>query len=98
MTDLFDPIGTAKFREFHADNPWVYRELVQLARQALERGRKRYGICALFELVRWHRMIKTTGDDFKLNNNHKPHYARLIMANEIDLRGFFETRELRKGE
>ena len=30
---------------------------------------------------------------FKLNNNFTAHYARLLMAQEPDLEGFFETRE-----
>ena len=36
------------------------------------------------------------GKDFKLNNNYVSRYARLIMAQEADLEGVFETRE-RKG-
>jgi hypothetical protein len=35
--------------------------------------------------------ISTTGD-FKLNNNYRAHYARLIMHQEPDLDGIFELR------
>ena len=48
---------------------------------------------SLFEVIRWHRALTTKGDDFKLNNNHAPFYARLIMSKEADLEEFFNIRE-----
>lgn len=32
------------------------------------------------------------GDEYKLNNDYRAFYARLLMANEPELAGFFETR------
>jgi hypothetical protein len=81
------------FWVFHEQNPRVYDELVALARQVKSRGRGHYGIGALFEVVRFHRAIQTTDKKFKLNNNHRALYARLIMEQESDLASFFETRE-----
>jgi len=82
-----------RFDDFHSQNPQVYEELVKLANQLKERGRSKYGIKSLFEIIRWHRAITTDGDDFKLNNNHAPFYARLIMTKEEGLEDFFVTRE-----
>ena len=76
---------------FHRQHPGVYAELVRIARQLKAAGHKRYGIGALFEVVRFHRALATTGD-FKLNNNYRAIYARVIMAKNTDLAGFFETR------
>lgn len=84
-----------RFSEFHRENPDVYRELVKLARKLRDRGHAHYGIGALFEVVRFHRALETTDAVYKLNNNHRSRYARLIMEQEPDLRGFFETRELK---
>ncbi len=84
-----------RFQEFHNANPRVYVELVKLARMLQGKGREHYGIGALFEVVRFHRAIQTTDALFKLNNNYRSRYARLIMGQEIDLDGFFETRELK---
>lgn len=83
---------TKNFNEFHTNNPHVYTELVTLARQVKESGKSRYGIGALFEVVRFHHDIKSTGDQFKLNNNHRALYARMIMNQEHDLKEFFSTR------
>ena len=86
----------AGFRQFHLDNPHVYALLVKLARQGVKAGRSKLGIGMLFEVVRWHytvNPITTTGTDFKLNNNHRAYYARLIMELEDDLADIFELRD-----
>lgn len=89
-----DKIANA-FRKFHRENPSVYDELVKISRSLKSKGRCHYGIKALFEVVRFHRALNTNDPAFKLNNNYTALYARLIMENEPDLHGFFDTR-LRK--
>tara|TARA_R110000751_G_scaffold35565_2_gene87410 strand:+ start:719 stop:1024 length:306 start_codon:yes stop_codon:yes gene_type:complete len=84
-----------EFDEFHGNNPEVYSELLKLSFDLKAKGRGKYGVKSLFEIIRWHRAMSTEGDEFKLNNNHAPFYARLIMAQEPELEGFFETRRQR---
>ena len=86
----------ADFRAFHAEHPEVYAELVRRAVIAKANGFKRYGIKALIEVVRWYfHFERPKNAPFKINNNFTSRYARLIMEREVDLVGFFETRELR---
>jgi hypothetical protein len=82
--------------DFHQQNPQVYTELVRLARQAKDHGKEKMGIGMLWEVMRWNIFITTTdpNSNFKLNNNYRSRYARMIMQNEWDLTGFFETRKL----
>ena len=82
----------AKFQEYHEANPHVYSGLKELALRLKRRGRQHYGIKALFEVMRYERALTTVGDEFKLNNNYTSLYARLLMDNEPELKGFFETR------
>lgn len=85
---------TRDFVNFHADNPDVYAELVALARTWRTRGYAKLGIATVFEVLRWNRYMD--GKDkhgFKLNNNYRALYARLIMEQEPDLAGMFELRE-----
>lgn len=82
------------FAEFHRSNPHVYQRLAEMARQLVARGHKRIGIGMLFEVLRWQSAIETTGDEFRLNNNYRSRYARLLMDREPDLAGVFELREL----
>lgn len=78
---------------FHQGNPDVLDALVNLARQAKHAGAAQYGIGALFEVLRWSRlMAKRPGEEFRLNNNYRAYYARLIMSLYPYLSGFFETR------
>ena len=82
------------FMAFHAKNPQVYRELVALARRLRKRGVTVMGISMLYEVLRYRRAVRSAGDAFKLNNNYRSYYARLLMLDEPDLAGAFELREL----
>jgi hypothetical protein len=98
--DLFAARGKGleeQFWDFHMQNPEVYEELRSLALQMRRRGVEHYGIGGLFEVLRWHRRMQTVdqASDFKLNNNYRSFYARLLMEREPELEGFFELRTLR---
>lgn len=96
--DLFEGLPAAvvsAFRRHHEENPHVYAKLREYALQARGAGRTRLGIAVIFERLRWHAAIETTDEEYKLNNNHRAYYARLLMANEPDLRGMFELRTSR---
>lgn len=83
------------FEDFHAAHPEVYDELVALAREMRSRGYERFGIATIYEVARWRSMLRLGAEgSFKLNNNWRAYYARLIMASEPDLAGVFATREL----
>lgn len=83
-----------RFEQFHADNPEVYRVLVRLAREWINRtGRRHLGIGALTERTRWEIAIATNDPDYKINNNYRAYYARLMMLQERDLRDIFDLRE-----
>jgi hypothetical protein len=97
MFDLFErDTIRAKFEDFDAAHPEVYRALVRLARQWVSAGHGKLGIATLFERLRWEWHIAglTDRDGYKLNNNYRSHYARKIMAENFDLDGLFETRTL----
>jgi hypothetical protein len=86
------PIEIA-FWQFHNGNPHIYTRLVEMARQLKAKGFRRYSINSLFEVLRWHSALKTKGSLFKLNNNYRSYYARLIMEKEPDIEGFFSIRK-----
>lgn len=77
---------------FHQRNPAVYHYAVSICRWARARGIRHYGIGAVWEIMRF-KYLETYGDIYKLNNNHRAFYARLVMAQEPDLAGFFQTRD-----
>lgn len=91
------PAGSiaADFAAFHEHNRWVYDALVTMAYRLRNSGHDRIGIGMLFEVLRWQWYTTTsTLGDYKLNNNYRSRYARLIMECEPGLAGVFETRSL----
>ena len=87
-----------RFEEFHRNNPEVYALLLALARDWRNAHKtRRVGIARLIEVVRWDMDVKVrpNGDGFKINNNFRSRYARLIMERNPDLEGMFEIREIR---
>lgn len=84
-----------EFEQFHTENPGVYEALVRLTRQAIIAGKTRGSINMLFEVVRWEHYLATTDSNsrYRLNNNYRAHYARMLMDKNIDMTGFFSTRE-----
>lgn len=89
-----DPVWREKFEKYHEANPRVYELFKRFAREAKAR-RKRYSASAIFERIRWHSEVETNGGDFKINNYFRPWYARKLMEECPEFRGFFETRRLR---
>jgi hypothetical protein len=85
------PINS-RFVQFHLENPHVYGKLRELSLFAKNGGAKRIGIALLFERLRWFSMFETRGDMFKLNNDYRASYARMLMRNVPELDGFFELR------
>lgn len=86
-----------RFSTFHRNNPHVYRHLRDYARSLMRRGYKRWSIAGLFEVLRYGLAIETNTDDkFRLCNNYKPLYARMLMLNEEDLDGFFILKPLKR--
>ena len=87
------------FDRFHSDNPRVYQVLVRLAREWVNRfGSHKLGVATLYETARWEISIATKDADFKLNNNFRAYYARLLMAQEPDLAGLFDLRASKADE
>ena len=69
-----------RFIDFHYDNPAVYHAIVDIARVMQGRGIHKMGIALIFERLRWLHFIDTKGSEgFKLSNDFRSEYARLIM-------------------
>jgi hypothetical protein len=84
------------FEIFHRENPHIYRNLRVLALAAVRSGRPRVGIRLLWEQLRWQYTMNTKHDerDYAMNDHYHSRYARLLMRQEPELAGVFETRRL----
>ena len=99
LLDLIDTTPRERFEEFHARNPQVYAQLERMALTVWALGRRRIGIATLVENLRWNYWMVTDDptSDFRLNNNHRAYYARLLMERNPEWEGLFELREVHDG-
>lgn len=89
----FEEMRQAAIR-YHRQNPEIWRLFVQFTQQMVRRGFKNYSVYAIMERIRWE--VDAGGDgvtSFKINNNHRPFYARAYMRMYPQHDGFFRTRE-----
>jgi hypothetical protein len=85
-------VSQEAFDIYHAENPQVYRKLLEFAWQAKRSGARRIGIGMLYERLRWYTSVEAKHDPFKVNNNFRSFYARKMMADYPELDGLFELR------
>lgn len=83
------------FEKFHAENPHVYASVVEVCLDLKEQGFDKGSIWLVFNRLRWLYAIKTTGSKFRLSNNHTGYYARVVMAANPELDGFFTLKPLK---
>ena len=95
INEPVDAIWT-RFWDWHLLHPSVAGMLFALAVQARQRGLKRYGIGAIWEVMRWHIVVKEgKTEEFKCSNDYRSRFARFLMWQHEELAGFFELRPLR---
>lgn len=78
-----------RFKVFHRNNPHIFAEIVRRAEAVRSAGAKRFGIAAIFESMRYDTAIRTLSQDYKLENNFKPYYARLLAVKYPELGELF---------
>lgn len=84
-----------RFAAFHEANPWVARALEALVADWLKRGRRKVGMKALVEIVRWQYGRSTEAPEFRINNTYVSRYARLLIDLHPEWSEVIQTRELR---
>lgn len=89
------PVEEAAAR-FDAEHPELFKLVERFALEAVAAGRKRIGIAAVWERIRWHVDVELgAAEAYKLNNSHRAYYARRFMSAHPEHAELFETRRLR---
>ena len=84
-----------RFNLFHQANPHVLEALERLTAQELTAGHHRLAIDDLFSALRWRFRTPTSGRGWRLNNDYRSRYARLIKDRHPEWADVFETRPLK---
>lgn len=83
----------AAFAKFHRENPEVWNLFERYTLATIDAGHSNYSANAVFERIRWHVDIETSGGSaLKLNNNFRCFYARLFHAAYPHYAGYFRNR------
>lgn len=93
--DLFrdiQPHIVERFWKFHQENPHVYEWFKAFSHDVKNSGAQGYGSKAVVERIRWHVMIETKGEPFKISNDFTACYSRLLIMLEPAFEGFFQLR------
>ncbi len=83
-----------KYHEYRRDNPRVERLFEEYAKIAHAAGRSKIGVRLVWERIRWDEFLNTDSDP-KMPNDFAAFYSRLIMRDNPELEGLFETRRSR---
>jgi uncharacterized protein YbaP (TraB family) len=87
-----------RFEAFHQANPHVLTTLEDMARKWFDQGNAQVGIGMLWEAMRWLAGTQTNVnqlDLYRLNNNYRSRYVRLMIQRNPQWVDRFHTRELR---
>ena len=77
----------------------VYAEALARARKLLAAGWTHYSADAIVHAIRFDRSVNVgpQADGYRINDHHTSRLARRLMAEHVELEGFFTTKPLRGG-
>jgi hypothetical protein len=83
------------FKKYDEENPKIWEAFKKYSFLAKnERHFKNYSANGIFEIIRWHTELNSR-NNYKVNNNFRPDYARKMMEEFPEFKGFFRVRELK---
>jgi len=83
-----------KFEKYHKENRAVFLGFTRLAIKMKSAGHSKYSHVTIIEALRWSIDIKG-GKPFKINNDFKALYARLMIHYWPHFEGFFSLRKMK---
>jgi hypothetical protein len=82
-------------KAFIIKHPRAWDLFVTFTLGAINKGFKTYSAYAICERMRWEMSFnQATPEEFKLNNNYRPYFARWFMEQYPEHEGFFRVRKL----
>lgn len=80
--------------EWHKANPHVWQLFERFSFEAVNKGRTRISHWLIINRIRWETNIVTTGEDFKIGNDHIAFYARFWKARHPQHKDLFTTKRM----
>lgn len=83
------------FKDFHRLNPHVFSAFVAKAREARNAGHAHYSAWIIVNVLRWESDLQTSGDPWRISNDHIAMYARLLVWLDPSFEGFFDLKQMK---
>lgn len=80
--------------KFHRKYPYVYDMFEEVVMDLISLGHKNYSSDAILHHIRFTINKPRPENEFKINNNYTPYYARYFIYLHPENEGFFETRKV----
>jgi len=90
------PHVVQRFSKFHEQNPHYHDLVKKFAYEALNSGRKRFGMKMICERIRWYTEIEVVGSAYKAQNNYTSCYSRLLIIEDERFSKIFKTKSTTK--
>ena len=81
------------FKDYHKQHPEIWFEFVRVAIQKKDAGFNTFSAKGIFEIIRWKYQTRTKYN-IRLSNRFTPDYARKLMNENPEFKGFFKLRPL----
>jgi len=83
-----------EWEDYHRENPMVWEYFQKFAFEAVAKGRSKISHWLIINRIRWEVYIVTTGEEFKISNNHIAFYARLWQQTFPQHKQLFNTKRM----
>jgi len=83
-----------EFNAFNAENPAVWEYFERFTLEAITAGHRKISHWLIINRIRWEVAMVTTGQDFKICNNHIAFYARLFVKVHPQYRFIFNLKRM----
>ena len=83
---------TAKFEEYHLNNPQVFEAFKKYSKELVDAGIKVGSANSVLHRLRWEAEINAIADDYKFNQNYAVEYAVMAMLVGAVPMGFFKLK------
>ena len=83
-----------EWQDYHRENPLIWEYFERFAFEAVNKRHKKISHWLIINRIRWEVNIVTTGEDFKISNDHIAFYARLWKAKHPAHKDLFTTKRM----
>ncbi len=84
----------SRWAKYHQENPLIWEYFQKFSFEAIAKGRNKVSHWLIINRIRWEVYVVTTGEEFKISNNHIAFYARLWRETYPQHKSLFNVKNM----